>query len=155
MSLQQIIANTAGILAAVQGVANVSDHKKYVNDDNSFNSAFKSGNAINAWMLTRDSTKAEDRGPNNEYDVHQIVVAGYMSVQESGATEAAFQALVETVRSTFNANRRLSFNNVKAAHWSSPTSARLVGYVMFGGVLCHYCELVTQVEDGPNSTMSA
>jgi hypothetical protein len=155
VSLQTITANMKGILAAVQGVANVYDHKKWTNDDTSFNQAFKSGSAINTWMITREATQAQDRGPNNEFDIHQMVIAGYNQVAEAAGSEATFQQLVETVRATFNSNRKLTFNSAHAAYWSGAMSARAVQYVMFGGVLCHYCELVMNVEDGPNSTLSA
>ena len=83
MSLAAITANVKGILSAVSGVANVYDHKKYTNNDAAFKAAFKSGNVINTWMITRESTDAQDRGPNNEFDVHTMVVAGYLTETEA------------------------------------------------------------------------
>ena len=156
MPLQQIIANAKGMLQAVSGVANVYDHLVYANDDKTVASKFTDTNSrIHAWMITRPATQGEDRGPNNEYDVHRLQIRGYLGVSEAAGTEGTFQDLVEAVRAAFNANRKFDFNSTKAAHWSKPMQAPQVIYVMFAGVLCHYCELTMDVDDGPNSTMSA
>jgi hypothetical protein len=147
MSLDNIIAETKNILAEVQGVANVYEYIRFIKDDAGFKATFfdQASGRVNAWMVTREVTGSA------EMDIHADERHAHgrdprLSQAEGFRRDGEiFQLLVEAIRATFRANRQL---NGKAT-WHHGLSARAVTHVMFGGVLCHYCELAMQVEEYP------
>ena len=80
-------------------------------------------------------------------DVHNIVIRGYMSLQDAENTEKVFQDLIETIRTAFNSNRKLTVDDVRHAHDSDRIRVPVVDHAMFGGVLVHYAELVLRVTE--------
>src|SRR6476660_8172692 len=148
MSLRQQLNAVKAIAAGTGKIGKIYGHLLYANNDADLVTFFKDSNGrIDVAMLTRESTDSQDRGTNNNYDLHSLVLRWYRSVSRSADdgtdTEDAFQDDVEFVRLAFNSNRKLTTaGNVHNSPWCSSMSARAVGYVMFQGVLCHYAELV-------------
>jgi hypothetical protein len=154
------------VKAIAQGtgkIGKIYGHLLYANNDADLITFFKdANNRIDVAFITRESTDSQDRGPNNNYDLHTLALAWYRSVtrtsDDATNSEDAFQDDVEAVRAIFNANRKLNTgttqNPVHNSPWCSSMSARMVGYVTFCGVLCHYAELIIVPSDGPNSTTS-
>lgn len=161
MPLRNILDATKAILGAVNVAGKVYEHQLYVMNDADFSSFFNDGTGrIDTCMITRGSTVAQDEGPNNQFDYHTLVIDKYRTVSraadDSVNSEDAFQDDVETIRATFNANRKLTVNSVhNAPHYAGAMTAAEVHYVMFCGVLCHHAKLTMKVKDGPNSTQSA
>ena len=148
MSLANIIDATKAILGAVSGVGpNVHAYERWADDDTRFRALFvdaaTSPPRVLGWTITRESTRALDRGPRNSEDHHTIVIRAYMSLQDEAGSERTFQELLESVRAAFLANRRLD----GAALHSRPIEARVVEHKNFAGVLCHYAELVLVAEE--------
>lgn len=161
MSLQLITAAMQSILSGIAVAGRVYPHQVWVNSDVDYVKFFANAQGvIDTAMITRGNTQAQDEGPNNEFDYHLMVIDKYRAVSraadDSINSEDQFQLDVETIRATFNANRKLTVAGVhNAPHLASAMSAAEVHYVMFGGVMCHHAKLTTRVKDGPNSTQSA
>jgi hypothetical protein len=159
MALRAQIDAVKAIALGTGKIGKIYGHLLYANNDADLVGFFKDANSrIDVGFITRESTDSQDRGPNNNYDLHTLVLAWYRSVtrnsDDSTNSEDAFQDDVESVRATFNSNRKLTVASVHKSPWCSSMSARMVGYVSFCGVLCHYAELVIVPSDGPNSTTS-
>lgn len=160
MSLRNIINQAAVIAAAAMPQAKIYKHLVWSADDADIVSLFQDASGkINTIFITRESTASNDAGPNDNRDKHTLALLWYRSASRaadaSTATEDTFQDDVETMRAAFKNNRKLTnAQGVRQAIFSDPMYARLVGFVMFKGVLCNYAELVVVVEDGPFNTTS-
>lgn len=161
MSLRQQLDAVKSIAQTTNKIGKLFEHLIWTISDQDMVSFYKDANGrIDVAMITRESTSVVDRGVNNKYDRHSIVLRWYRSVHrtndDSTNTEDGFQDDVEAVRAAFDANRKLT---VAGTHYSALLAdamvARLVGYVMFVGVFCHYAELVLVPWDGPYATQSA
>lgn len=160
MSLRNILDAHQSIAAATAKIGKVYKHRVLNVEEAQMASLFKDSNGrIDVCFITRESSQADDRGPNNNYRQPSIVMAWYRSVSRTADdvtnSEDSFQDDVESVMDTFDANRKLTVGGVHKATWSAAMQARNVTYVMFQGALCHYAELVHVVEDGPRSTTSS
>jgi len=162
VSLRAQLDAVKAILVATAKVAKVYEHLVYANNDQDMITFFKDpvNGRIDVCFITRESTQSNDQGADNNYDLHTISLSWYRSVHrandDSTNTEDSFQDDVESVRATFNSNRKLTVNGThNAPSFSAPMQARAIGYVSFQGVLCHYAELVFVPKDGPNPTRSA
>jgi hypothetical protein len=160
MSLRLQINAVKTIATGTGKIGKIYGHLLYANNDADLITFFKDASGrIDVAFITRESTDSQDRGPNNNYDLHTLALAWYRSVtravDDTTNSEDAFQDDVEAVRAIFNANRKLTTGgSTHNSPWCSSMSARMVGYVSFCGVLCHYAELVIVPSDGPNSTTS-
>jgi hypothetical protein len=147
MSLANIISAVGTILATTTGVgANVHAYERWANDDVAFKNLFLSEDKILGWTITREATDCFEY-VGSTLDTHAIVIRGYFSVQDSANTEKTFQDLIEAIRTTFNPNRRLRIAGVSQCHSSDRIQVRTVDHRMFGGYLCHYCELILRVRE--------
>jgi hypothetical protein len=160
MSLRKILDQSLVIAASVANSGKVYKHLVWSTDDADIVSLFQDAQGrLNVVMITRENTASIDRGPNDNRDRHTIALKWYRSATRaadaSTATEDTFQDDVETMRTAFKNNRKLTdAQQVHQARWCDPMSARLVTFVMFKGVLCNYAELVFVAEDGPFNTTS-
>jgi len=159
VSLRNILNAAAAIAVAVNHSGRVYNHLIWAVDDKEMKDRFTDNTGLlNTIMITRESTRSEDEGPNSNYDYHTIVLRWYRSMSraadDSVNSEDTFQDDVEQMRLAFNANRKFTINGTKNAVWAGAMQARLVAPVTFNAVLCNYTELTMQVKDGPNSTTS-
>lgn len=160
MSLRNILDQAAVIAGGVPNVGKVYKHLVWSTDDADIASLFQDGSGkINTIMITRESTASSDLGPNDNRDKHSILLRWYRSASRatdaSTATEDTFQDDVQAMCAAFKGNRKFTNGQgARQAIYSDPMYARLVGFVMFKGVLCNYAELVVVVEDGPFNTTS-
>lgn len=149
MSLDTIIVAIKALLVAVPNVGDVHDYVRLATNEQQFLSFFKDATSgrVLGWTITRESTNTVDRNVGAQMDTHIIVLRGWMGLKDGDATEKTFQALIESVRATFNAhaNRKLS----ATAFFSGPCQVRQVTQGILGAVLCHYCELALPVQEYP------
>ena len=146
MSLATNIQAVKTILQGVSGVSNVYDRVRNWQTEKQFRDGAKTpGGQIQFWFITREATAAEDLGPRFTARRHTLAVHGYAGVQDTAASESAFQALVESVVAALGANRKL---NDTARH-SGPAQVRAVDFRILANVLCHHAEIVLAVEDKP------
>lgn len=148
-----IIPRVQAILAGIAGVgANVYPYIRIAADDAAFNKLFFDAAAqrIHGYTITRESTDSQDRDIGARWDIHNIVVRGYMGAKDADETETLFQNEIESVRATFAGKRHLEdVNGTRFIFWCKPMVCRNFAYAMFSGVLCHYAELLLQIEDYP------
>jgi hypothetical protein len=147
MSLSNIISATATILGTVTGIGTVHAYERWAADEATFKALFVSSGKVNGWAITREATTAVDHVGGASMDTHDIVIRGYYSLDDSANTEKTFQDLIEAIRSKFNPNRRLTVSGTVNAHTSDRIQVRPIQHRMFGGVLCHYCELVLRASE--------
>jgi len=146
MSLATNIQAVKTILQGVSGVSNVYDRVRNWQTEKQFRDGAKTpGGQIQFWFITREATSAEDLGPRFTARRHTLAVHGYAGVQDTAASESAFQALVESVVAALGANRKL---NDTARH-SGPAQVRAVDFRIVSNVLCHHAEIALVVEDKP------
>jgi hypothetical protein len=150
VSVDAVISAVAAILGAVPGVGRVHSYVPYVKDDATFRTLFKNqaDSNILAWTITRTETQSSAQAVHSDQDLHTITIRGYMALNNADPSEKDFQTLVELVRSTFRANRKLTVNAVNNCFWSEPISCT-VTHGVFAGVLCHYAELRLTVKEYP------
>ena len=146
MSLENNILAIKTILEGISGVANVYDTVRNWQTEKEFREAARSSSGvIQFWLLTRESTEAEDLGPQLTARRHTIALHGYYGVNDAAASEKTFQALVESVAAAVGANRKL---NATARH-SGPPQVRAVDFRIINNILCHHVELELAVEEKP------
>ena len=146
MSLTNILQAVKTILEGVSGVANVYDTVRNWQTEKQFRDAARTpAGGIQFWFLTRESTAAEDLGPQFTTRRHTLALHGYYGVQDAAASEKTFQALVESVVAALGANRALN----QSARHSGPAQVRAVDFRVLNNVLCHHAELALEVEEKP------
>lgn len=144
MSLSTIRAEIKSILEGVSGVGTkVYDYERWAKTWEDYLELFKSNGLIKGWTITRAATPEVSTTPSTNMRTHTFVIRGYYSLDDSAATEKTFQDIIEGIATAFRAKPRL---NGKAFS-SSPLQVDLVGSVMFGSVLCHFCELRLLVQE--------
>ena|SRR5690348_3813393 len=148
MSLDNMIAATGTLLAAVNGVgANVHTYERWAADEARFKELFVDGGKVLGWTITREKSKSVDYINTTSLDAHEIVIRGWMSLSDAEGTERTFQQLIEAIRDAFQNNRRLVVAGVSKATDSDRIEVRIVEPRMFAGILCHYCELVLRAKE--------
>lgn len=150
-----IIPAVQSILASVAGVgANVHPYVRVTADEKGFNDLFfdAASGRVHGYTITRESTKVVEKDVGAAFDLHTIVIRGYMSVKDADKTEQLMQTEIENVRAAFMAKRELQdANGNRQVFWSERIAVRNFAYAQFGKYLCHYAELVLIVKDYPIS----
>lgn len=144
MSEATIRAQIKSILSGVSGIGEVYDYQRWASTWEKFLDLFKTdADKINGWMITRSATPATVESTTHESRIHQYKIRGVYGLNDEDETEITFQALIESVASAFRAKRTLN----ATAEDSGPLSVSVVENRMFGGVLCHFCELDLPAEE--------
>ena len=76
---------------------------------------------------------------------HNYNVVGFMSVDDSAATEKLFSVLVESVANAIDSNATL--HDTSQFYYVPPTSTPILDARLAGSVLCHYCEINVEVQE--------
>lgn len=138
MSLSLIRDQIKTILLAVEGVGTkVHDYERWAKTWEEYLAFFKSNGLIKGWTITRTSTPEAESTTTTNMRTHTFLIRGYYSLDDSAGTEKTFQDIIENIAAAFRANKTLNGQ----AFDSGPLQVDMVGNVMFGSVLCHFCEL--------------
>ena len=136
------------MLQGAPGIGIVPEYERLATDYNKMLALFKDADGrINGWTITRDETP-ERWITNVDYErVFEMVIRGYMGLQDAEATEIIFQDLVENISSAFRVSDTLS----GTCETINPEFGKMAGRSgiqviiveprLFGSVLCHHCEL--------------
>jgi len=144
MSLSLIRDEIKSILSGVSGVGTkVHDYERYAKTWEEYLAFFKSDGLIKGWTITRTSTPEVKSTTTTNMRTHTFLIRGYFSLDDSAATEKTFQNIIEAIATAFRVKPTL---NGKAFD-SEPLQVDTVGSVMFGSVLCHFCELRLLVQE--------
>lgn len=103
---------------------------------------------IHVWMVTRESSRWQDLAQNQVTNQRrdQLVIHGFYAVRDSDDSEAAFDALIESVMTAINADRRASSKLGDTVANGEPPSLRLQDHRMYANTLCHHAEIVLPVD---------
>ncbi|MBA7676883.1 hypothetical protein ES703_85128 [subsurface metagenome] len=138
MSLSLIRDEIKSILLGVSGVGTkVHDYERYAKTWEEYLAFFKSNGLIKGWTITRTATPEAESTTTTNMRTHTFLIRGYYSLDDSAGTEKTFQDIIENIAAAFRVNKRLNGQ----AFDSGPLQVDMVGNVLFGSVLCHFCEL--------------
>jgi hypothetical protein len=98
---------------------------------------------IRFWDITRTKTPEVNKVSKENLRTYTFRIRGFMSLDDSAATEKTFQALVETVCTKF---RNVPTLNGTAEN-IGPLQIGNISHVMVGDVLCHSAECYLDVEE--------
>lgn len=144
MSLALIRAEIKSILLAVTGVGTkVHDYERWAKTWEDYLSLFKSNGLIKGWTITRTATPEVTSTTTTNTRTHTFLIRGYYSLDDSAATETTFQDLIEEIAAAFRVKPTLNGQ----AFDCGPLQVDIVGSVMFGSVLCHFCQLRLLVQE--------
>lgn len=144
MSLSLIRNEIKLILSGVSGVGTkVHDYERYAKTWEEYLAFFKTDGLIKGWTITRTATPELKSTTTTNMRTHTFLIRGYFSLDDSAATEITFQNIIEAIATAFRIKPTL---NDKAFD-CDPLQVDIVGNVMFGSVLCHFCELRLLVQE--------
>ncbi len=144
MSRALISAQIKVILLTVTGVGTkVYEYERWAANWKDYLALFKEGSLIKGWTISRVKTPEESVTPSTNRRFHDFIIRGYYSLDDSEATELTFQDLIDDIATAF---RTKPFLNGTAFD-SSPLQVDTVATIMFGSVLCHFCQLRLEVEE--------
>ena len=144
MSRALISAQIKVILLAVSGVGTkVHEYERWTANWKDYLAMFKTGSKIKGWTITRTKTPETSKTPSTNTRIHTFIIRGYYSLDDSEATEVTFQDLIESIATAFRTKPTLN----ETAADSTPLQVDTVGEIMFGDVLCHFCQLRLDVEE--------
>jgi hypothetical protein len=130
------------IVSAVTNVGKVFDYERWAAEWTTFINFFKTtiGNVdqIRGWEIGRRAAPENVVTLGRNLRDHIFVIRGYMAVNDEAATEKTFNTLIEAISDAFRGN--LELNDTAESH--DFLQAEIIEHRRFGGVLCHYAELV-------------
>ena len=142
------------ILSGVTDIGKVYDYERWAADWTTFINLFKTTVAdieqIRGWEIGRRAAPEKVATLGRNERGHTFVIRGYMRVNDAQASEKTFNALIEAIADAFRSN--LEINGTAEHH--DFLQAEIIEHRNFGGVLCHYAELVLtayELENVPNN----
>ncbi len=141
MSYAQVRSALKSVLESVPDVGAVYDYLRWTIDPATYEALFASGGKVKFWTISRASVDDARRYTEQVDEVHTVVLRGYLGLDDAGASEKAFQDLIDDVRAALREDYTLA-----GAAWNSgPEIHTTVEHRQFGEVLCHYCEITFPV----------
>lgn len=147
----QIAADIKSHLMAIPGSGVIHTYERQSTDIKKFLSLFQSPdtNKICGWEISRRSVTEHRRGVFFRH--HQMVLTGYMGLQDADASSEQFQNLVDDVCDRFR-----NALSATGSNWdyrdgdnpeNSPAQVEQIGDRMFGSVLCHVAVIAISVTE--------
>lgn len=149
MSESTIRAAIKDVLNTVENIGVVHDYERHAADWGKFLELFRvvmSGQPqIRGWEITRRQRTGRQgtlgAGFRETERRHVYRIHGYMGLQDHAASEKIFQVLIDAVCAAFSSTQRLG----GASNSHEFIQVGVIEPRMFGGVLCHFCELTLTV----------
>jgi hypothetical protein len=131
-------------MSMIPHVGRLYDYERWAADWSKFISYFKHPSGfILGWEICRSSMQSVKTNNIEEERLHRFVVKGYMSVKDSLETEKIFNGYIDQICELFRGNHTLD----GVCEDAGPVSAETIDTRSFGGVLCHYAELIIPVTE--------
>lgn len=150
MSLATHRAAIAAALNTVPDIGQVHDHEPYGRTEVDFRSLYgwtdASGQTqVRGWFLQRTRTAEGTPNSGRTINTHTWRLRAFMSLDEAGATELTFDALVEAARKVFRDDPTLG-GAVDPGPLNQATGLQVTdsGPAYLAGVLCHVATLTYQ-----------
>lgn len=148
MSLAAQRAALLSILSGIAGIGVVHDYERWSVDLDKYLAQFRvtiNGNTrVQGWTITREATEEIPYVQAQNLRRHTWAIRGYRGLDDTVASEKAFQDLIEGVCDEL---RRRPTLNGTAERDSGPPQVRTVEHRLFGGVTCHYVEIVFRANE--------
>src|SRR5579863_5843351 len=108
MSLADIKARIQSQMQTVTGIGQVYTRLRNLVTDADKESILVSEGALHVWMIDRESSVLTDRAVNQNFTEQRdtIVITGYLAVNDAEASSDTFDALIDSIIQTINADRR-------------------------------------------------
>ena len=146
MPLAGIRAALKTTLEGVASVGIVTAYEPLTTRREHFESYFKHAALayMQGWTIMRESSLETTRNQARTNDRrHLMVIRGYRTIDSQGASEAAFQDLVESVCDAFRAKENDQLDG--QADLIGPPSVRIFEPRDFAGYLVHYVEIAMPI----------
>lgn len=143
MALADIRAALKTTLETVPAIGVVTAYEPLATRKEHFEAYFKHAALayMQGWTITRESSAEMTRTQARTNDRrHLMVIRGYRALASQGASEAAFQDLVEAVSDALRAKENDQLGGT--ADLVGPPSVRIFEPRDFAGYLVHYVEIV-------------
>lgn len=145
-----IAADTKTKLESIPGSGIIHAYERQAVDLAKFITLFKDATGkICGWEITRRAVTEHQRGAIFRH--HQMVLHGYMGLQDAAASAVTFQDLCDTICDAFR-----SAEPPPASTWEyrngdepdkTPPQIELITDRMFGPVLCHHAVITISVTE--------
>lgn len=145
-----IAADIKTKLETVPGTGIIHDYERQAADLKKFIELFKAPDGkICGWEITRRAVPEHQRGAVMAH--HQMLLHGYMGLQDAAATGRVFQDLCDDIRDKFRAA-----DSPAGATWEyrngdepekTPVQVELINDRMFSNVLCHHAVISISVTE--------
>jgi len=143
MSLSAIRTKIVTVLNTVSGVQNVYNRERYSAHWQEFLSLSKtSGNKIDGWVIQMRDADEEEGTSRTNYRTYAFVLRHFYGFDDTNSSQITFEDFNETVCNAFRALPDLDGVVVI----SEPPKITISELRMFGSVLCHYCEILLEVQ---------
>jgi hypothetical protein len=135
-----ILPRIVDILKSVGGIGVVSSyprHSAFVETHRDYFVA--SDGKLRGWIVDRNAAPSTGAPGNQVFRQHNISFTGYWALKESDKSSNDFQAEIDAILTAFDEVVYLAgtdINQISTPQLISKTEE------MFGGVLCHKCEII-------------
>jgi len=145
MSQATILAKIKTTLEGISGIGQVHDYVRWNKDWPDLFKLFRDGTSeqIRFWDISRTRTPEVSSATRTNQRTHIFRIRGFISLDDSAATEKTFQSLVEDVAAAFR--NQPTFGG--AALDVEPLQIDNVNHASVGGVLCHMLEASLSVTE--------
>lgn len=96
---------------------------------------------ILGWEITRRSAPGQYLNTVEEQVDAQYKIRGYMGLQDADQTELLFNTMIDLIREEFRKDMAMGGQNLGPQGFNVET----IDERSFGGVLCHYCEIIIPI----------
>ena len=144
MSFATVRTEIKTLLESVAGIGKVHDFRRHTRFWDDFFQRHVADGQVNNWEITRRSFTqdvfAVQNAAGNEpffHDQHEILITGYMSLNDANETEKTFQTLVDNIIAKIRVNNQLNSTTILPRQLQVP----IIEHRTFGGVLVHFAEM--------------
>lgn len=147
-SYLSIVADIKTRLEALDA-GRVHDYERQSADPAKFIGLFRHANRILGWEISRRAVAEHVAGVHFRH--HQMVLRGYMGLEDAAATSKQFQVLIERVCAAFRTNTTppgvpWQYRNGDVPQ-NAPAQVEVIDDRMFGAVLCHHAQIALSVTE--------
>lgn len=144
MAFSDIRDEIVTILKTVTGIGRVNEFARHTTFlDEVFSRYIKNGK-LNYWEVTRTQADQRIRAVQNAngneplfFDTHQVMISGFLSLNDDLKTENTFQALVDNVVAKFRVTNLLNGKVILPRFAQVPT----IGHRKLTSILVHFAEI--------------
>jgi hypothetical protein len=132
------------LIESVPDTGIVHQYERWTADWGKFITLFKATSGeILGWEISRSAAPGIYLNTVEEQINHRYLIRGYMGLQDATETELSFNEKIEAIRDAFRSDMTLGGMNELPVGFD----CRLIEPRSFGSVLCHYAEIIIEVQE--------